>query len=81
MRMETTDDGGVRTILTATVPHWVIAEAGAKLKRADGDLSDQEVRDLITDQLNPVVVYNTPDGENGVGAVREFAERLKTTDD
>jgi uncharacterized Fe-S cluster-containing radical SAM superfamily protein len=81
MDMETTDDGDVRTVLTATVPDWAVTEAAVRVANADEPLGDTHVRELIDDQLNPVFVYETADGQAGVDAVREFAETLDPSDD
>jgi hypothetical protein len=80
MTMETTDDGDLRTVLTATVPDWAVTAAAVRVANADEPLGDRHVRELIDKQLNPVVVYDTTDGDHGVDAVRDLAETLETED-
>jgi hypothetical protein len=75
--METADDGRVRTTVTATVPDCAVSEVAVRVANADGDLSDFAVRDLLNDQLRPLVVYETTDGQAGIDAVRELAETLE----
>jgi len=81
MDMKTTDDGDVRTVVTATVPDWAVTEAAVRVANADEPLGDTHVRELIDEQLNPVLVYDTTDGQHGVDAVREVAETLDPSDD
>jgi hypothetical protein len=80
MSIETTDDGDVRTVLTATVPDWAVTAAAVRVANADEPLGDTHIRELIDEQLNIAVVYDTTDGQHGVDAVRELAATLETED-
>lgn len=76
--IETADDGRVRMTVTATVPDWAVTEVAVRVANADGDLSEFAIRDLLDDQLRPLVVYETTDGQAGVDTVRELAATLET---
>lgn len=80
MTIESTDDGDVRTVLTTTAPDWAITAAAIRVANADEPLGDTHIRELIDEQLNIAVVYDTTDGEHGVDAVRDLAETLETED-
>lgn len=81
MSIETTDDGDVRTVLTATVPDWAVTEAAVRVANADEPLDEWHIRELIDGQLNPTIVYETTDGERDADAVRELAETLDPNGD
>jgi hypothetical protein len=72
------DDGSIRTTVTATAPEWALRGAARELATFEEPLDEWHVRELIDNQLQPAVVYETVDGERGVDRVRELAATLET---
>jgi hypothetical protein len=47
---------------------------GRELTTFDKPLDEWHIREPIDNQLQPAVVYRTPDGERGVDAVRDLVD-------